>query len=150
MISPEQLRRFRFFGGLTPEEVAGIAMIADEVSFPDGTIIFRDGEPATKLYLAVSGTVDLVYHIERPHQVETSHVGSIVAGEPFGLFALVEPYRLTATAVAHGTVQAIIIDGAGLRALCELSCHLGHTVMRQIAAALAERLNFALIQLAAC
>jgi CRP/FNR family cyclic AMP-dependent transcriptional regulator len=150
MISPEQLRRYPFFGGLMAEELAGIAMIADEISYPDGTIIFRDGDLATKLYVLTAGTVDLVYHIERPDSVETSHVGSIVAGEPFGLSALVEPYRLTAAGVAHGPIQALAIDAAGLRALCELSCHLGYAVMRQVARALAERLSFALIQIAAC
>jgi CRP/FNR family cyclic AMP-dependent transcriptional regulator len=150
MISPEQLRRYPFFGGLMAEELAGIAMIADEVSYPDAAIIFRDAELATKLYVLTAGTIDLVYHIERPGGVETSYVGSIAAGEPFGLSALIEPYRLTASGVAHGSIQAIAIDAAGLRALCELSCHLGYVVMRQVARALAERLGFAHVQLVAC
>jgi CRP/FNR family transcriptional regulator, cyclic AMP receptor protein len=150
MISPEQLRRYPFFGGLLAEELASIAMIAEEISYPAGATIFRDGDLATKLYVLISGTVDLVYHIERPDGMETSYVGSIVAGEPFGISALVEPYRLTASGVAHGPVQAIAIDGAGLRALCELSCHLGYTMMRQVASALSERLGFAHVQLAAC
>jgi len=150
MISPEQLRRYPFFGGLTAEELAGIAMIAEEISYPDGALIFRDGDVATKLYVLSSGTIDLVYHIERPEAIETSFVGSIATGEPFGISAFLEPYRLTASALAHGPIQTIAIDAAGLRALCELSCHLGYTIMRQIARALAERLGFARIELAAC
>ena len=150
MVSPEQLRRYPFFGGLSAEELAGIAMVAEEVSHPDGAIVFRDGEVATKLYVLTSGTVDLVYHIERPDGIETSFVGSIPTGEPFGISAFLEPYRLTATSIAHGPIQAIAIDAAGLRALCELSCHLGYNIMRQIARALAERLSFARIELAAC
>jgi CRP-like cAMP-binding protein len=150
MISPELLRRYPFFGGLMAEELASIAMIAEEVSFPDGAVVFRDGETATKLYVLTSGTVDLVYHIERANGVETSFVGSIVAGEPFAISAVLEPYHLTASAVAHGPIQAIAIDAAGLRALCELSCHLGYTIMRQVARALAERLGFAFVELAAC
>lgn len=150
MISPEQLRRYPFFGGLTPEELASIATIAEEARFPDSAIIFRDGELATRLYVLVSGAIDLVYHIERMDGVETSFVGSIAAGEPFGISAFVEPYRLLATGMAHGPVQVIAIDAPGLRALCELNCHLGYTVMRQIARALAERLGFALVELAAC
>jgi CRP-like cAMP-binding protein len=150
MISPEQLRRYPFFGGLTAEELASIAMIAEEASFPDGAVIFRDGDDAKKLYVLTSGAVDLVYHIERASGTETSFVGSIVAGEPFAISAVLEPYRLTASAVAHGPIQSIAIDAAGLRALCELSCHMGYTVMRQISRALAERLSFAFIELAAC
>ena len=103
MVSPEQLRRYPFFGGLMAEELASIAMIVEEVSFPDGTIIFRDGDLATKLYVLASGAVDLVYHIERTGGIETSFVGSIAAGEPFAISAVVEPYRLTATGVAGPT-----------------------------------------------
>jgi hypothetical protein len=76
-------------------------------------------------------------------------VGSIAAGEPFGISAFVEQYRLMATGMAHGPVQAIAIDAASLRALRELNCHQGYTVMHQIARALAERLGFALVELAA-
>jgi CRP-like cAMP-binding protein len=150
MISPEQLRRYPFFGGLTAAEVTSIATIAEEVRFPDGAIIFRDGELATRLYVLVSGAIDLVYHIERTDGVEISFVGSIAAGEPFGISAFLEPYRLMATSMAHGPIQAIAIDAPGLRALCESNCHLGYTVMRQIARALAERLGFAFVELAAC
>jgi len=150
MVSPEQLRRYPFFGGLMAEELASIAMIAEEISFPEGAIIFRDGDVATKLYVLTAGAVDLVYHIERANGIETSFVGSIVAGEPFAISAIVEPYRLLASGVAHVPVQAIAIDAAGLRALCELSCHMGYAIMRQIARALAERLSFAFIELAAC
>ena len=50
-------------------------MIAEEVRFPDGAIIFRDGELATRLYVLVSGAIDLAYHIERTDGVEISFVG---------------------------------------------------------------------------
>jgi CRP-like cAMP-binding protein len=150
MVSPEQLRRYPFFAGLTAGELADIAMISREVSYPPGAVIFRDGERATKLFVLASGTVDLVYHIQRVDGVETSYVGAIAAGEPFGLSALLEPYRLMATGVARGPVQVIAIDGADLMALCERTCHLGYAVMRQIARAEAERLGFARIQLASC
>ena len=149
MISPEQLRRYPFFGGLIAEELASIAMIAEEVSFPDGAVIFRDGDLGDEALRVDTRRSGLVYHIERTDGIETSFVGSIVAGEPFAISAVLEPYRLTASAVADGPVQAIAIDAAGLRALCELSCHMGYTVMRQVARALAERLGFALIELAA-
>lgn len=150
MVSPELLRRFPFFGGLTDEELAGIAMIAEEVGFPDGAIVFREGEVATKIYVLAAGTVELIYEIHRPTGTDTSYVGDIAQGEPFGLSAFLESHRLTATARAAGAIKTIAIDAAGLRAMSEVDCHLGYTVMRQIARALAERLNFARVQLAAC
>jgi CRP/FNR family transcriptional regulator, cyclic AMP receptor protein len=150
MVSPELLRRHPFFGGLKDDELAAIAMIAEECAFPDGERIFREGERAERLYILTAGNVDLVYEIHRPGGVDTSYVGSINTGEPFGISAFVEPYVFTATGQAQGEVKAIAIDAAALRALSEVDCHLGYSVMRQVAIALAERLNFARVQLAAC
>jgi CRP/FNR family cyclic AMP-dependent transcriptional regulator len=150
MVSPELLRRYPFFGGLTDEELAGIAMITEEASYADNATIFREGEVAAKIYVLTSGTVELLYEIQGATGVTTSYVGSIAKGEPFGVSAFVEPYRLTATARSEGPVKAIVIDAAALRAMSEVDCHLGYTIMRQIARALAERLGFARVQLAAC
>lgn len=150
MVSPELLRRHRFFGGLREDELAAIAMIAEECNHPDAGVIFREGERATRLYILTAGAIDLIYEIHRADGVDTSYVGSISAGEPFGLSAFVEPYTFTATARAHGPVKTVAIDAAALRALSEVDCRLGYTVMRQVSVALAERLGFARAQLAAC
>lgn len=150
MISPELLRRYPFFGGLNEDELPAIAMIAEEVAYPPEAIIFREGEAATAIYVLTSGNVELIYEIERPGGADISYVGSIAPGEPFGISAFVEPYRLTATAKAAGAVRAIVIEAAPLRTLCEENCHLGYTVMCQVARTLAERLTFARVQLAAC
>ncbi len=150
MVSPERLRRHRFFGGLREDELTAIAMIAEECDYRDAAIVFREGEKAAHLYILTAGAIDLVYEIHRSDGVDTSYVGSISAGEPFGLSAFVEPYAFTATARAHGPVKAVAIDASALRALSEVDCHLGYTVMRQVSVALAERLGFARAQLAAC
>lgn len=150
MVSPELLRRYRFFSGLKDEELAGIAMVTEELAFVAGDTLFREGERAAHLYILTAGSVDLIYEIHRPGGVDTSYVGSINAGEPFGVSAFVEPYVFTATGQAHGPVKIVAIDAAALRAMSEVDCHLGYTVMRQVAVALAERLNFARVQLAAC
>jgi CRP-like cAMP-binding protein len=150
MVSPELLRRHRFFGGLNEDELTAIAMIAEDCSYPDAAVIFREGEKASQLYILISGAVDLIYEIHRADGVDTSFVGLINTGEPFGISAFVEPYAYGATARAHGPVKTLTIDSHALRALSELDCHLGYTIMRQVAVALAERLGFARVQLAAC
>ena len=61
MISPELLRRYPFFGGLTDAQISGIAMIADEVGFMKGDLIGEQGKPASKFYLLTEGSVDLLY-----------------------------------------------------------------------------------------
>jgi CRP-like cAMP-binding protein len=150
MVSPELLRRYKFFSGLTPEEVAGVAMIAEKLSYPDGAIIFHDGDPATHIYLVTSGCVGLVHHIYLDGRSMNVEVGSTPPGEPCGVSSFVEPYRLTATAQCEGPVTAIAIEAQPLRDMSESNCHLGYAIMRQVACILAERLSYSRIQLAAC
>jgi CRP-like cAMP-binding protein len=150
MVSPELLRRYPFFAGLADEELSAIAKIANEESYSTDTDIFREGQVAEHLYVLTAGSVDLIFEIPTTHGVTTSFVGSIAAGEPFGLSAFQEPYLLTATARAETPVKVIEIPGDELRLLAETNCHLGYALMKQIARALGERLKFARVQLAAC
>jgi len=150
MVSAELLRRYPFFAGLTDEELVAIAKLADESSYPAESIVFREGELAEKLYVLTAGSVELIYEIPTVKGMVTTFVGSIAAGEPFGLSAFNDPYRLTATARAETPLKVIEIDAAELRALAQENCHLGYNVMLQIARALAERLTMARVQLAAC
>jgi CRP/FNR family cyclic AMP-dependent transcriptional regulator len=149
MISPELLRRYPFFGGLTEAQLAGIAMIAEDVSFPEGATVFEEGKPATKLYVLVEGSVGLTYSGGGEGRVVDAPVGDVAAGELLTLSALLEPYKVTTTARAEEPSRLISIDAAGLRAMCEVDARLGYTLMRHLAQAIKERLDYTRVQLAA-
>ena len=150
MVSTELLRRYPFFGGLTDAELAGIAMVAQEITFASDVIIFEAGDLATQLYVLETGAIELLHRAPGQGGDSITPVGSIAAGEPFGVSAFLEPYRMTATARCQAPVKAVAIDAFALRAMSEVDCHLGYTVMAHIARALAERLSYARVQLAAC
>ena len=152
MISPELLRRYPFFSFLDAAQQKAIAMIAEEVSCESGATIFEEGRPAEALYLLLEGGVDLSFTPRSENGAplhEKILVGEINPGEPFGISALIEPHLLTATAHASRTCRLLKIEGAALRALCEVDCRLGYALMRQVAKAALERLHFTRIQLAA-
>jgi CRP-like cAMP-binding protein len=149
MISPEQLRRYPFFAGLTADQLRGIAMISDEVSYPAKTLIFREGEEAQYLYVLVKGEVELLYSGGNEGDIADTFVGSIVQGEVFGISTMVGPFHLTASAKSEGLVETIKIEAAGLRAMCEVDHGLGYILMQHLAQALTQRLHEARIQLAA-
>ncbi len=148
MISPEMLRRYPFFAGLSEDQLRGIAMIAAEVSLPEKTVIFKGESEAQCFYILVSGEVELLYSGGGEGRVVNAYVGSIAPGEVFGYSALLEPYKMTTTARSEGPVSAIAIDACGLRAMCEVDNRLGYTFMQHLAQALAERLHGVRIQLA--
>jgi CRP-like cAMP-binding protein len=149
MVSPELIRRYPFFGGLTESQLAGIAMIAEEVSFPKGTAIGEGGRPATKLYLLTGGSVDLLYSGGGEGRIANALVGEVSPGEVFAISALVEPYRLTTTLKAAEDVCAVAIDAPGLRTMFEVDARLGYVLMRNLAKAVMERLDAVRVQLAA-
>ncbi len=148
MISPELLRRYPFFGGLTEDQLRGIAMLSEEEECPAKTLIFVEGQPADKLYVLIEGDVELLYSGGAGSAVSQAYVGSIAPGEVFAVSALLEPYRLTAAARTEVPVKLVAINAVGLRAMCEVDTRLGYTLMRHLAQNLSERLNYARAQLA--
>ena len=123
-------------------------MIAEEIDCESGAVLFAEGQTVESLYLLIEGNVDLYYEeIDHPrHQPPAAQVN---AGEAFGISALIEPYRATATARAASTSRLLKIEARALRALCEVDCKMGYALMRQAAQIALERLHFALVQLAA-
>jgi CRP-like cAMP-binding protein len=146
MVSPELLRRFPFFAGLTDEELKSIAMISEETKYEANSFIFRERGKAEKLYVLLEGTVDIKVNTdEEGLQQET--VSTLTHGEVFCWSAVVEPHILTASAFAATPATVIAIDGAGMRALFELDCHLGYRILQKSAEIISSRLRDTRIQM---
>jgi len=146
MVSPELLRRFPFFAGLTDEELKSIAMISDEEKHEANKFIFRERAKAEKLYVLIEGTVDIMVNTdEEGLQHET--VSTLTQGDVFCWSAVVEPHILTASGFAATPVTVLAIDGAGMRALFELDCHLGYRILQRSAEIISSRLKDTRIQM---
>lgn len=146
MVSPELLRRFPFFAGLTDEEIKSIAMISEEEKYEADTFIFRERGQAEKLYLLIEGTVDIMVNTDE-EGLEQETVSTLTHGDVFCWSSVVEPHVLTASAFAATPATVIAIDGAGLRAMFELDCHLGYRVLQKSAEIISSRLRDTRIQM---
>jgi CRP-like cAMP-binding protein len=146
MVSPELLRRYPFFVNLTDEELKSIAMISEEEKYEANTFISREQGKAEKLYVLLEGTVEVMINTdEEGLQQET--VSTLSPGDAFCWSAVVEPYILTASVFAVTPATVIAIDGAGLRAMFELDCHLGYRVLQKAAQVISDRLKDTRIQM---
>ncbi len=148
MVSPELLRRYRFFCCLDESQQKAIAMIAEEVVLEKGVTVFEERDPADIFYLLLEGGVDLFYPASRELR-DLLLVAEINQGEPFSISALIEPHVLTATAKTTASSRILKLNATALRALCELDSKMGYALVRQAAVAAMERLHFARVQLAA-
>lgn len=146
MVSPELLRRFPFFAGLTDEELKSIAMISDEKQYEANTFIFRERNRAEKLFVLLEGTVDIMVDTDEEGLLHET-VSTLGPGDVFCWSAVVEPNTLTASAVAATPVVVIAVDGAGLRAMFELDCHLAYRILQKSAHVISNRLKDTRIQM---
>ena len=51
------LQEVDVFEHLTTEDLAHLAFIAEEIEYPEGTLIFREGSLADSMYLVLEGRV---------------------------------------------------------------------------------------------
>lgn len=151
MVSPELLRRYPFFGKLGEAQLVHVAMLAQEVIFESGEVIFTEGDPAEALYFLLEGYIDLYFKLagQEPTTEPGIPVGEINPGEPFGISALIDPFVLTSTARTPGTARVIKINAVELRSLFKTDRKLAYSLTEQAAQAALKRLHFARVQLAA-
>jgi len=145
MISPEVLRRYPYFAGISEDSLKRLAMIAEEKSVRAATTMFHDGDPADHLYVIVAGEVNIQYLLGND---ELRTVDTLVEGDLLCWSALVEPYKVTAIGTTTKDTALVAIDAARLRKLCEQDPLVGYRLSNEVAKLLAHRLEGARIQLA--
>ncbi len=126
----EVLGRSSLFVGLKLDAIAAIAALAREVRLEEGDDVYRLGDPATAVYVVVSGRVRFSLGVGNRAGAHTV----MEAGEAFGWAALLgnEPRRV-ATATCLEDSVLLSLDGSALTALFERDTATGFTVMRRLA-----------------
>ncbi|NJP06880.1 MAG: cyclic nucleotide-binding domain-containing protein [Chloroflexaceae bacterium] len=139
MVSPELLRRFSFFGGLTMEHIVAMATAAQELTVEAGAFFFHEEDLLNHCFLLLEG--DAVIVIEILEKDREAVVNDIAVGELFGLSALVPPYYATASARAQGSCRVVAFDCASLRQQCQDDAVFGSIIHLRVAQVLRDRLR---------
>ena len=146
VITPEILRTFPLFAGLSETELRSLSIIANKTSFQRGDTIFKQNQPAHTLYLLLDGWVDIVVNTDTQadhHELVTT----LSPGDIFGWSAVVDPYRYTASATCASPVEAIEFKGSDLLGLFELDPRLCCIIMRRVCQVVANRLRATRLQM---
>ena len=96
------LRRVTLFSGCSKRELGEIARITDEIDFPAGKVLIRQGEPGRQRFIIGEGNVDVT---RDGKQLPSERGGS----EFFGEISLVSASPTTATVETTTPVRALII-----------------------------------------
>jgi CRP/FNR family cyclic AMP-dependent transcriptional regulator len=140
----EVLKNLRFSESLPPQVLEAIASSATLRDFPAGTMLFREGTQNDSLMILATGSVALDVYVPGRGDVRILSLGP---GDMVAWSALLGGGRMTTSAIALQDTRLIAIPGAEAIALCESDPTFGYNLMRQVAAALANRLVATRLQL---
>jgi len=137
------LREVPFFGEMTVAQLRALAGIAEELSFENDEVIFREGDRGDTLYVVVSGRVGLEHAAEE----EIDAVARLATLEPrqyFGEMSIFDDAPRSSSAIAVGQTLLLGIRRAPLIALVEGDPTLALDLIR----VLSQRLRLANEQIA--
>jgi hypothetical protein len=81
------LKGVEIFKDLSVRELSAIASITEEIIFPEGEIVIREGDQGETMYLVIMGEVSVIKGLGTEHQIELDRIG---AGDYFGEMSLFE------------------------------------------------------------
>jgi CRP-like cAMP-binding protein len=123
----EALRRAPLFEGLTDKELTEVAMRTEDLDFPAGKVLCKEGETGSEFYLIMEGEAE----VTRNGETLATHR----SGDFFGEIALVEDVPRIATVTTTTPVRCFVLTrGRFLHVLDDLP-----DVERKVMRALARR-----------
>jgi CRP-like cAMP-binding protein len=139
MVSPELLRRYSIFGGLSMGQIVALAQIANERRYGPDQLLLEETEPIQDLMLIISGSVAVQFELTSAnHEVV---VGTVGAGEIVDWMAIVPPYTASAAVRTQSDCHLLMIDARQLRNWIEEDSQLGRILLERSARNLCERLR---------
>ena len=117
---------------------------AMKASFAAGETIFREGDPANRFYLVLSGRVELSSSNAEGREAVVQTIG---AGDVLGWSWLFPPYYWNFDARAVEPVEAVFFYGTRLREECETNHDLGYELLKRMSTVIIHRLQSARRQL---
>jgi CRP/FNR family cyclic AMP-dependent transcriptional regulator len=138
----DTLRNSLIFKGFSTEHLEKVSALCRGGSYPEGTLICKEGEEAKEFYILTEGRVTLEMKVqpvpERP-AIPTA-VEIVEAGGSFGWSALVEPYRYTLSVRCATKCTVLALKSEVLRKLMADDTALGFELMKRVAQLISLRL----------
>lgn len=107
------LKKIHLFHGLDDDELAAIAAELDEVSYPQGAVIFEQGAKADGFYLIYGGKVRIVRKIQK----KEIQLAILEREDYFGEMALIAKRPRSATAMALTDTSLLVLSRADFEKL---------------------------------
>lgn len=154
MVSPQLIRRYPFFAGLTHDQISTLAKAATEDTVAAGHYFFRAGDKLNDLYFVIDGRINIVIGVPVHNEnnntanvimgdlvTEDITVSTIGPGELFAWSALIPPHRSTAGAVAGTSCRVVSFASEDLFTIFRNDCNFGYLMLEKVAGVIRQRLR---------
>ena len=136
-----------FLQGLNPHQMRILKDCALFTQFKASELIFREGDPANRFYLIISGRVALESHVR---DSGTITIQTVEHGEVLGWSWLFPPYYWHFDARAVEPTEAVFFYGTPLREECESDHDLGYELVKRLSEVMIRRLQATRRRLVEC
>jgi CRP/FNR family transcriptional regulator, cyclic AMP receptor protein len=124
-----------FLRAMVPEHRAILVQGAEDKALGMGDVLFREGEPANRLYLIEEGHVVLETHVPGRGDILIADLGE---GQVLGWSWLVAPFVWHFQARAVTPAKVTVLNGAHLLVASEQNQYLGYELMKSISRVVLE------------
>jgi CRP/FNR family cyclic AMP-dependent transcriptional regulator len=130
--------------GLDQETLHRLMQLGSVQEFPEGTVLFSEGEGHAQLYFVCTGAIRLEMATpgNRRQTILSAGPGDLLAWS-----SLIGDCVMTSTAIATRRSMAVVFSAEKLKSALEQDFHLGYHVMKVVARALSRRLVATRLQL---
>lgn len=128
------LNKIPLFSGLSNGSKLALVSICKEHAYQEGEIIFNQNDDSDKMYLIISGYVDIVL---KNNQI----VATIKPGNLFGEMGIFTSEKRTATALVRTKLLCFSISKNELNSLLLKNAILGRDLLRNVVSLLANKIS---------
>ncbi len=129
MVEKDELKKIFFLKDLPDTTLGKVGAIAQLETFDEESILFRQDQEQTLLYMLVSGKVFLNC---RSASGKSLTLDEVSAGRTFGVSALMGESSGTFTAICAETSSIITVSGKQMRRLFEEDFEIGYALMLKV------------------
>jgi CRP-like cAMP-binding protein len=132
---------YELLNGLSPAEVEQILELGTRLIVPSGTLLFRLGDPADRLFLTERGRIRLTVPMHLRGKEEDVLAEERSPGQTVGWSALIPPYRFTLSAAASLDTEVIALPQKALRGYMAAQPAVGCKIALNLAVVIGHRLQ---------
>ena len=129
----ELIRKVPLFSKLSKTGLTQVASIADEIDFPEGKVLIREGEPGREFFVLLEGSADVTQRGKR--------IRRLGSGDFLGEIALITKQPRTASVTCSSPVRALVITDREFVRLLHDSPSIGQGVLEALGERLAPELS---------